>query len=88
MLVGYIIDYVQIYFHNFLRFKNMIFNFFKRRDHWSPGAKTLPILSLTRMEPYFVGCNSGVRVFGAPFSGCGGSPEAEAPTALAGRGGA
>jgi hypothetical protein len=28
MLVGYIIDFVQIYFHNFLRYKNMVFIFF------------------------------------------------------------
>jgi hypothetical protein len=27
MLLGYIIDYIQIYFHNLLKLKSMIFSF-------------------------------------------------------------
>jgi hypothetical protein len=38
-LVGYIFNYVQIYFHNFLKTINMILIFLNDQDHWSPGAK-------------------------------------------------
>jgi hypothetical protein len=40
MNVDYIINYVEIYFHNFLKYKNIIFIFnFFWRDHESLGAK-------------------------------------------------
>jgi hypothetical protein len=41
ILVGYIFDYVLIYFHNFLKLKNMILLFLNDRDHWSLGVKSI-----------------------------------------------
>jgi hypothetical protein len=39
--VGYIFDYVWIFLQNFLKLKNMIFIFFKKRDHLCPCAPNL-----------------------------------------------
>jgi hypothetical protein len=47
IIVDYISDNVLIYFHNFLKLKIMIFNFFKNRENtgaWEPKALFANIL--------------------------------------------
>jgi hypothetical protein len=53
MLLGYIITYVQVYFYNFLKLKNMIFKILKRKgslEPWSP-KKQFPWIEIERCTP-------------------------------------
>jgi hypothetical protein len=50
ILIDYIIDYVLIYFYNFLKLKTVIFNFFKIEEAPMPGSQK-HLSSLSSFQP-------------------------------------